>query len=592
MITHITQSMINQLGRCPTQFEFRHEKNIIIQPGAAARKGSSVHKGAEAAHRFKVEHGVNPPNELVKDTTNDEFMRLVNDEGVMINKEDLMTMGRDRILGKARDQAIELAASYNTHYLPSVHKIALFEERLFADIGLGIPISGKPDLVADSLNNDIKTSGMRWLDGAEQHELQPLFYRVLLKENGFGALDSRFTVLVNMSKGPQNRTENTIWDKDNKVCIDVLDVKHTDEDEKKLVLRLQAYVEMINKGIFPPSRRGKGVWWCLSMDTEVLTSSGWKTYNDITDFDYVLTLNPYSILLEWQKPTIKFIKEHKERRMVSYDGRGLKFNVTPDHRFIVRSMGRGKYRWTTGAQIENKGSICFPVSGYLYKPHLNISDDILKLSGWLCAEGHFRKDSNMIEISQNYNTEGYRKIEELLKRLNYKYSINKTRHNRLFRILSADGRNVRKQVQESKDIPHWVEHLDAQQFRIWMNAFVDGDGHRSSDTSYVVSSKDESFIDRLQALAVMNRFSAVKGNLRYSSTGGKFWSLSLLDGITERITESAKKGLKYLKDVSEKEVWCLSVPNQTIMTRYKGRTLITGNCSPTWCGYYNMCKYT
>ena len=126
MITNITQSMINQLGKCPAQFEFRYAKNIIIQPGAAARKGSSVHKGAEAAHRYKVEHGVNPPNELIKDTTNDEFMRLVNDEGVMIDKEDLMTMGRDRILGKAKDQAIELAASYNTHYLPSVHKIALF----------------------------------------------------------------------------------------------------------------------------------------------------------------------------------------------------------------------------------------------------------------------------------------------------------------------------------------------------------------------------------------------------------------------------------------------------------------------------------
>jgi len=265
MIEAITQSIVNQIGRCPVQFEFRHIKGLIVPPGVAARKGSAAHKGAEIAHRYRVDHNnANPPVELIQDTTRDEFLRLVNDEGVIIPKEDLYVEGKNKILANAQDQAILLAKSYVENYLTNwVDKIALFEKRLYADVGIGIPISGKPDLVADGINNDVKTSGMRWTDGAERFEVQPTMYRLLLRENGFGVLDSRYTVLTNMSNGPaKNIHDGTIWDTENRVCIDVLDTERTDEDEKKLIYKLEIYIEMIEKGLFPPCRQGKGSWWC------------------------------------------------------------------------------------------------------------------------------------------------------------------------------------------------------------------------------------------------------------------------------------------------------------------------------------------
>ena len=264
MITHITQSIINQIGRCPVQFEFRYINNIIIPPGFAARKGSAVHFGAETAHRFRVNNDNEaPPLELIADSTRDEFVRLVNDEGIFMTKEELFE-GKNKILGNAQDEAIRGASAYVNKCLPYICDIAMFEERLYADIGLELPVSGKPDLVADSMNNDIKTNnGARWREEDVRLECQPTLYRMLLRENGFGELNSRYTVITNMNKAPDtNIHEGTLWDEENRTCIDELNTERTAEDEKKLIFKIDTYIKMINSGIFIPCRQGKGNWAC------------------------------------------------------------------------------------------------------------------------------------------------------------------------------------------------------------------------------------------------------------------------------------------------------------------------------------------
>jgi len=202
---------------------------------------------------------------LIQDTTRDEFLRLVNDEGVIIPKEDLYVEGKNKILGNAQDQAIRGAVSYTQKYLSVwVRKIALIEQRLYADIGVGLPISGKPDLVADGVLNDIKTNnGARWRVEDARFECQPTLYKMLLRENGFPELKARYTVITNMNKEPNtNIHEGTIWDADNKTCIDVIDTERTTEDEKKLIAKIDTYIRMIDSGIFIPCRQGKGNWAC------------------------------------------------------------------------------------------------------------------------------------------------------------------------------------------------------------------------------------------------------------------------------------------------------------------------------------------
>lgn len=587
MITSITQSLLNQFAKCPHQVYLSRVKGILIPPGIAARKGSSVHKGAEYLHHVKAESGQNAPMDEATDAARDEYQRLVIEEGVFLTPEE--KADKNQLLNTALNEAVSSVRTYRKHIIPAMRSVALVEERLYADVGADIPVSGKPDVVADGIINDIKTTGKRWNAGLEHTQMQPTIYRMLLKSNGYDPLPARYVILTALKTKPK---DGTIYDPEESVCCDCRNTERTDEQELKLVARIKAVYQQIKAGNFPPGPSDQ--WWCLSMDTEVLTKRGWRNYEAILDDDEIVTLNTASMNLEYQPLILKFIKKHPSRKMVAYDGRGIKFCVTPDHRMIIRSLSRGVWRWTTAGEIENKGSIVYPVSSYLHREGINFTDNMLSLSGWLCAEGHFRTKQDMIELTQKYGTKGYQKIYTLLSLMQIPFSYCQPRNEQIgmFRIRTEASRELRKTLQPNKNMPEWANSMNAHQFRIWLESFVDGDGNRSAH-SITVSSKDKEFLDSLQTIAVTQRFSAIMSQEYTSSTGGKYHSLSMMDGYTERIPEPAIIEKHFLKDSESDEVWCVSVPNKTIMTRYRGRTLITGNCSPRFCGFYGgACKYT
>jgi len=256
MITELTQSIINMTTRCGYQTYLRYIKGIIIPPGVAARKGSSTHSGIEHDYRHKIETGELAPLDEVKDATNDTFKRLIKDEGIWFTEDELPD--KNKILNEKLNESIACAEFYHSNIIPIDKEIALVEKRLYADIGAGMPISGKPDVVTDGRLRDIKTGGKRWAKDRENEEIQPPIYRILLRENGFGDLPAEYIIMTNMKNGPKDDT--CIWDNNLKVCGDIREANNSPEYEQSLVLRVKVIAEMIKKGDFPPAY--PGAWWC------------------------------------------------------------------------------------------------------------------------------------------------------------------------------------------------------------------------------------------------------------------------------------------------------------------------------------------
>lgn len=256
MISELTQSMINMFSRCAAQFENRYIKGIIIPPGVAARKGSSVHRGAEHNYRHIVDTGEPAPVDEVQDVTHDEFMRLVKEEGVWLADDEVPE--KEQILTTSMDEAIAASRFYHQQFAPLDHEIGLVEERLYADIGCGIPISGKPDVVCDGRIPDLKTSGKRWVTGREDLEIQPTMYRILCRENGLGELPFEYRILVNMKNAPKG--DNCIWDKETGVCGEIRPAERTAEHEESLKARIVTVKSMLDAGNFPPAF--PDTWWC------------------------------------------------------------------------------------------------------------------------------------------------------------------------------------------------------------------------------------------------------------------------------------------------------------------------------------------
>lgn len=256
MITELTQSMLNMIAKCPAQFENRYVKGIIIPPGVAARKGSSVHKGAEHNYRHVIEKNVPAPLDEVQDATRDEFMSLVKNEGVWLADDEVSE--KQTILAASMDEAVASSRFYHEHFAPLDKEIAIVEQRLYADIGCGIPISGKPDVVADGRIPDLKTAGKRWVVGREELELQPTMYRILCRENGLGELPFEYRILVNMKNAP--KSGNAIWDKECGVCGEIRPAERTTDHEYALIARIANVKAMLDAGTFPPAY--SDTWWC------------------------------------------------------------------------------------------------------------------------------------------------------------------------------------------------------------------------------------------------------------------------------------------------------------------------------------------
>ena len=256
MIDSLTQSSVNQFFKCGVQFEFRWVRGLIIPPGIAARKGSSVHRSAEHDYRAVIDSGKPAPEDEVADMTRDEFVRLCKDEGVFLSAED--KADKDVLLGAALDEAVNAAKFHHRRIVPQKKKIALIEERLHADVGLPLPISGKPDLVADGVLDDLKTASKRWPSGREDQEIQPTVYRMLLRKNGYGDLPAQYTILTNMKKAPKD--DALLWDDETMVCADIRQAPRDEQDEAVLLRRMEMMTQMLERGDFLPATTG--AWWC------------------------------------------------------------------------------------------------------------------------------------------------------------------------------------------------------------------------------------------------------------------------------------------------------------------------------------------
>ena len=74
---------------------------------------------------------------------------------------------------------------------------------------------------------------------------------------------------------------------------------------------------------------------CHDSETEVLTQTGWKLFENITFEDKLATINPETAELLYENPT-NLIKYQFNGQLITADRMGLNFKVTPNHNMLVK----------------------------------------------------------------------------------------------------------------------------------------------------------------------------------------------------------------------------------------------------------------
>jgi len=86
-------------------------------------------------------------------------------------------------------------------------------------------------------------------------------------------------------------------------------------------------------------RAGDPYYTCYSEDTRVFTRDGLKYFWELTYNDEIMTLNPLTREIEYQKPKKIFVYDF-EGEMIRFEGRFTDLLVTPNHRMVIDCGGR------------------------------------------------------------------------------------------------------------------------------------------------------------------------------------------------------------------------------------------------------------
>lgn len=318
---------------------------------------------------------------------------------------------------------------------------------------------------------------------------------------------------------------------------------------------------------------------CVDDQTDALTPSGWKRHQDLADGDTIAAYDSEAQVLRWQPAT--FHRYQFSGELVAINKRDSSQRLTPKHRCIVR---RRSGHVTVVEAADLKPGMEVPVTARLEMHETEgPGQTFAALLGWYLTEGERRRHNRLrITQSTSANPEKVAAIRALLTALGA--DVRETERQRLWRGRPANDItfSIGGEVMTALDAfspdksinPAWIA-WPAADIRAFLDAVIDGDGHRRPDGRTCVIQKDRLFLDRLQAMALRLGW---RGHVAQRADGGHCLYLTKGTWLTLRATNGRHEPIG--REAYEGTVWCPSVESTFWLARRDGKTFITGNTFP------------
>lgn len=326
------------------------------------------------------------------------------------------------------------------------------------------------------------------------------------------------------------------------------------------------------------------LYGCLSDDSEIFTTEGWKNHSEIKENDTVYSYNLRGSSIVKNKVKHVFKYNHKGK-MVNLVNQNTDQLLTLNHKSIckegrrIQKDGTRKIVWDENYKYIDAGTIDgenfkLPLSGYYDGIH-SIGKDFAELIGWILSEGHFHKDTNAISIYQsNVNKDKVSRIRYIMGRLNIKHSEYKrdrvykereyTEHQFYF---SGDIVNKIKEIIPNKKPTNKLLDLPLKEKERLFNGLCLGDGTKgNSDKFQAFYQKDVGFLEWFQMLLHLSGKQGWINKDKYSC------SIHFNDSTEIQGKHNKNRLLDY-----EGIVWCIETEEGNFIARRNGRVFITGN---------------
>lgn len=337
---------------------------------------------------------------------------------------------------------------------------------------------------------------------------------------------------------------------------------------------------------------------CLSMDHEVLTLQGWKTFSQITFDDKIACLKDDCLVYE--NPTGLLHYPDHVGDMYEISNSSIDLNVTTNHRMYVSKMhGRagtwqpyelveaneiiGRHRKYKKDAIWESDDYQFVLPGKVEK--------ILDMDAWLTYLGLWITNGWVNKNPQSLNKGHYKvnnvqTVVDSIRKLGFNYYVTESK-------VTIDNYQLWSYMEQfrtgesTKFLPDWVFKLSSRQARVLINAMVLG--VRKEYKIYVSAREDRNYYTSSSKLA--DQFTQLCLHAGWSSS---VFTLSNHDVLRISINESklspSVNNLDYsgysqqIERVYENikcPVFCLQVPSEVFYVRRNGKSVWTGNSRST-----------
>ncbi len=340
---------------------------------------------------------------------------------------------------------------------------------------------------------------------------------------------------------------------------------------------------------------------CFDGETEILTESGWFRFDELPESLRVATLDMESKALEFQLPT-EYINYEHDGDMVEISARGVNLFVTPNHRLLVYPQ-QDKLSFRVAKDLCPQDTI--PVGGFSEHPtaplrqvvvgdHQIDCEDWAPFMGWYLAEGSATGTrGGKIQIpGRGYSVYIAQQpgpkadlIAMLLGRLPWKFHYTGSSfaisNKALWEVLYPLGNSFTKYIPRIL-----LERLSIKhKHRLW-RCLVAGDGwnHKGTDTVATISPRLAD--DMAELLARLGKsFSVIQRRparnlIRGREVIGKHPQYYVSARKTGRASVCRAGRTRRYRTVQYcGRVFCVSVPNGTLLVRRKGLPSYVGNCA-------------
>jgi thymidylate synthase ThyX len=396
----------------------------------------------------------------------------------------------------------------------------------------------------------------------------------------------------------------------------------TDQREYFANILRSAHGSVLEHANYSFAMRNVSRVFCYDAETEVLTEDGWKKWPEVDGTETFATVNPDTGSLEYQEATEHFAGDY-DGEMYRVRSEQVDLLVTPNHRMWVKAYdtqankrGEEPYRVKLASEIFGKrvayqktaswhgqesGTVEIPGTKRISQRRDRDTSTIRHYLGsrfplrefarflghWL-AEGSL--NGHQICIAQNRGA-GLETIAENIRAMGlpaYEVATGpgavRTQDVALRDSLAACGQRAHE-----KCIPRYVHDWGPAVLRVFLEAYVDGDGSRRKDGNHsVIYTTSQVMADDLQVLAIKAGWSANirvddrTGLERVMPSGQRFknarpcYVVSLVKTRTHPLVNHNGAESDSWEPYRGK-VYCVKVPNGLLFVRRNGKPVVSGN---------------